>query len=317
MSGDAPERQGKPRHPSHWNPAVRHFAAGVGLPAAENVFASAAHAYQAYDLYLADRLVESEAALRRAADARLTWAADLLYLIGGELEARDFARRVERPPLIFELPADDPRYEDIVTLTEDCAARVEEMLEFERPPTMVSLLEPDSLLRRTRSHAGYMAPKEPYYKICLPRPGPGEVGALVFPLVHEYMHIGTYELSDSRSPRWLTEGLGEWAEHNLLEEAPEEELVLLPDEFPRLSRVEGVFHSGRSVDDEEVEYAYAASYSAVTHLVALHGRYDVREFLVRLSQTDEAPAFRAAFDQSRRQFEDEWHERLRKEAPES
>jgi len=317
MSRDTPERAEKPGHPSHWNPAVRHFAAGVGLPAAENVFASAAHWYLAYDLYLADRLVESEAALRRAADARLTWAADLLYLIGGELEARDFARRVERPPLTFELPADDPRYEEVVTVTEDCAARVEKMLEFERPPTMVSLLEPDSLLRRTRSHAGYMAPKEPYYKICLPRPEPNEIRGLAFPLIHEYMHIGICELSECRALRWLSEGLAEWAEQNLLGEVPEEELVLLPGELPRLSRIEGIFDSGRSVDDEEVEYGYAASYSAVTHLIALHGRYDVREFLVRLSQTDEDAAFRAAFGQSRRRFEREWHERLRKEAPES
>jgi hypothetical protein len=303
-----------PGHPSHWNPAVRHFAAGVGLPAAENVWASAVHTYAAYDLYIADRLVEAEAALRRTADARFSWAPDLLYLISGELEARDFARRVERPPFIFELPADDPRYQQVVTVAEDCAERVEKMLEFERPATMVSLLERDSLLRRTRSHAGYMAPKEPYYKICLPRPRPDELDELAFSLIHEYMHIGIYELSDRRAPRWLSEGLAEWAEQNLLDTAPEEELVLLEDEHPRLGHVEGIFHSGRSVDDEEVEFAYAASYSAVTYLIALHGRYDVREFLVLLSQKDEGPAFRAAFGQSQRQFEHEWHERLRREA---
>ncbi len=302
-----------PGHPSHWNPAVRHFAAGVGLPAAENVWASAAHAYLAYDLYLADRLAEAEAALARAADARVTCAGDLLYLISGELEARDFARRIERPPFIFELPADDPRYEQVVTVAEDCAERVEKMLEFERPATMMSLLERDSLLQRTKSHAGYMAPKEPYYKICLPRPEPDEIEELAFPLIHEYMHIGICELSDCRAPRWLSEGLAEWAEHNLLDTAPAEELALFEREYPRLGHVEGIFHSGRSVDDEEVEYAYAASYSAVTHLVALHGRYDVRQFLVCLGEKDEGPAFRAAFGQSRRQFEHEWHERLRRE----
>lgn len=306
---------GSPRgHPSHWNPAVRHFAAGVGLPVADNAWASAVHAYSAYDLYIADRLVEAEAALRRTADAQVTWVANLLYLISGELEARDFARRVERPPFIFELPADDPRYEQVVTVAEDCAERVEKMLESERPATMVSLLERDSLLRRTRSHAGYMAPKEPYYKICLPRPQPDEIEELAFPLIHEYMHIGIYELSDRRAPRWLSEGLAEWAEQNLLDTAPEEELVLLKDEYPRLGHVEGIFHSGRSVDDEEVEYAYAAAYSAVTHLVALDGRYDVREFLVLLSEKEEGPAFRAAFGQSQRQFEHAWHERLRREA---
>jgi hypothetical protein len=315
MPGRPADSSEGPRHPSHWNPAVRHFTAGVGLPPAENIWASAAHAYSAYDLYLADRLVEAEAAVRRSADAHLTWIANLLYIISGELEARDFARRVERPPFIFELPADDSRYEQVVTIAEDCAGRVEKMLEFERPPTMISLLEPDSLLQRTRSHAGYMAPKEPYYKICLPRPEPPGIGEMAFPLVHEYMHVGVCELSDRRAPHWLTEGLAEWAEQNLLDALPEDELVLLEDEYPRLGHVEGIFHSGRSVDDEEVEYAYAAAYSAVTHLIALHGRYDVREFLVRLSEKDEGPAFRAAFGQSQRQFEHAWHEQLRREEP--
>jgi hypothetical protein len=296
-----------------WRPGAWHFAETLGVPAPRSVWEAAVHGNSAYELYMRDRLPQADEAIRRAmlGDAWPGWLGQLLYMTNGELEARDFARRVERPPFVFELPSDDPNADGLVDLTEKHAARAEKLLAAERQPVLFTFLPPDSLVDRSRSRYGYMVPKLPYYKICLPYAPGKPFSRLARGVVHEYVHVLEGELSQGHAPRWLNEGLAEWAEGELVDDDKADELVLLPDEYPTLGQIEGLFRSGRSVDDEEVEYAYAGALSAVGHLIARHGRFDVRELLVRLKTQGEGRAFRGAFGESERAFQKAWHQWLR------
>jgi hypothetical protein len=296
-----------------WRPGTERFTDALGISAPGNVWETVVHVNSAYELYMRDRLPEAARALQRAVlgHASPRWLGQLMYLTNGELEARDFSRRVERPPFIFELSSDDPNADGLVELTEKYAARAEKLLAAERQRVLFTFLPPDSLVDRSRSRHGYMVPKLPYYKICLPWK-PGEPSApLARSLVHEYVHVLEGELSQGRAPRWLSEGLAEWADGELVDDDEVDDLVLLADEYPRLAEIEGLFHSGLSVDDEQMEYAYAGALSAVTHLIARHGTWDVREFLARLRTEGEGRAFRNAFGESERAFEKAWHQWLR------
>jgi hypothetical protein len=296
-----------------WRPGTHHFAATLGLSAPRNVWETAVHANGAYELYMRDRLPQAAKALRRAmlGHAWPQWLGQLLYMTEGELEARDFGRRVERSPFGFEVPADDRNGDALVDLTETHAARAEELLAAERQPTLFTFVHPDSLMDYSDSRHGYMVPKLPYYKVCLPYE-PGEpVSGLARGLVHEYVHVLENELSQGEAPRWVKEGLAEWADGELVDQEEVDDLVLLPNEYPRLGEIEGLFSSGHSVDDEEMAYAYAAALSAVTHLIDRHGIWDVRDFLIRLQKQREGPAFRAAFGEPERAFEKSWHQWLK------
>jgi hypothetical protein len=163
----------------------------------------------------------------------------------------------------------------------------------------------------TDSPHGYMVPKLPYFKVCLPYEAGDTPDDLASGLVHEYVHVVEAELSQGQTPRWVAEGLAQWAEGELTEVDDLEEPVLLPGEHPRLERIEGLFNSGRSVDEDEMDYAYAAALSAVRFLLDRHGPANLRMFLVRLPEEPAARAFRGAFDESLRAFEQAWHQWLR------
>ena len=297
-----------------WRPGTWRFAATLGVSVPRNMWEAAVHGNSAYELYMRDRLPQAAKAVQRAmlGHAWPRWLGQLLFMTNGELEARDFGRRVERPPFIYELPVDDPNADALIDLTETHAARVEKLLAAERQPTLFTFLPPDSLVDRSHSRHGYMVPKLPYYKICLPHE-PGEPPLhLARGLVHEYVHVLENELSGGEAPRWLKEGLAQWADGELVDQEEVDDLVLLPGEHPRLGQIEGLFSSDHSVDDEEMEYAYAAALSAVTHLIDRHGTWDVRDFLVRLKNEREGRAFKDAFGESERAFEKAWHQWLKK-----
>jgi len=158
-----------------------------------------------------------------------------------------------------------------------------------------------------------MVPKLPYYKVCLPYEPGKSLSRLARGLVHEYIHVLENEVSQGEAPRWLKEGLAEWAEGELVDEEIDD-LVLLPDEYPSLGEIEALFTSGHHVDDEELQYAYAAALSAVTYLIDRHGIWDVRDFMVRLQKQREGPGFRGAFGESERAFEKAWHQWLKENA---
>jgi len=300
-------------------PGWRHFLIDRGLVLESPTWAKQyVHGLAAYRLYMQDRLPEAaaacEAALGQGLQGRSSWPARLLYQVSAELEARDSCRRVERPPFIFELPADDVRYDRFIDLADRCAARVEKMLGFERPKTMFTLLPRGSLIQHTSARHGYMAPKEPYFKVCLPRPAPQKIGEADATLVHEYTHVATYQLSDWHAPRWLSEGLAQWTEETVLHDVEFVGPLVEPGDFPRLGQIEGRFHADGEFEGlDPREWAYDASLAAVRQLIAVHGEYDVREFLTCLARESEGRAFGHAFGQSERQFEREWHERLRRD----
>jgi len=295
-----------------WRPGASHFAATLGMPAPRNFWEAAVHGNNAYGLYMEDRLPEAVKAIQRAmlGHAWPQWLGQLLYMTNGEMEARDFAKRVERPPFIYELPAEDPDAEALIGLVETHAARVEKLLAADRQPTLFTFPPPDSLLDRSDSRHGYMVPKLPYYKICLPYDPQEPLGPLARGLVHEYVHVLEGELSQGNAPRWLSEGLAEWADAELVDDGEVDELVLLPGEHPGLSEIEGLFHAGHSVDDEEMEFAYAGALSAVAFLIDRHGTWDARQFLVNLREQSEGHAFREAFGETQRAFEKAWHQWL-------
>ena len=298
-----------------WAGGVKRFAAALGMPAPRNLWEAAAHGYGAYALYMRDQLPEAAKAINIAlrASAGSGWLAQLLYLINGELEARDYARRVERSQFIFEVPRSSPQGDNLVELVEEYARRVEKLLDVPRQPTMFTLLPPDSLAEFSTSPHGYMVPKIPYFKVCLPHGEDEPPPELARGVVHEYLHVAESELSQGKAPRWLTEGLAEWADGELVDDEQVDEWCLLPGETPRFEEIEGIFHSGLSVEDADMEYAYAAALSAVTYLIAKHGIYDVREFIARLKDEPEGRAFREAFGETKRDFERDWQERLRRE----
>jgi hypothetical protein len=233
------------------------------------------------------------------------------------MEARDFGERVERDPFLFEVPAADLQGGTLADLVEGCAADVEGLLKAERQPCLFTFLPPGSLAEMTDSPHGYMTPKLPYYKVCLPLEPDEPPASLAQALVHEYTHVLEAEVSQGRAPRWLSEGLAEWAEDALVDNPDGEELILLEGEYPRLGEIEGLFHSGRSVDEDEMGYAYAGARGAVDHLVARHGMPDVVDFLHRLREEDEGRAFKAAFGESERAFEKAWHQWLRENPAEA
>ena len=319
MGSDVFDEPPSPADFGQMPPGWRHFLIDRGLVPESPTWAKQyVHGSAAYRLYMQDRLPEAaaacEAALAQGLQGQSSWPARLLYQVSAELEARDSSRRLERPPFVFELPADDPRYDRLIDLADRGAARVEKMLGFERPKTMFTLLPRGSLIQHTTARSGYMAPKEPYFKICLPRPAPQKIGEADATLVHEYTHVATYQLSDWHAPRWLGEGLAQWMEDTVLGDVEFVEPLVPPGDFPPLGRIEGRFHADGGVEGfDPRRWAYDASLAAVRQLIAVHGEYDVREFLTRLAKESEGRAFQQAFGQSERHFEHEWHERLRKE----
>jgi hypothetical protein len=296
-----------------WRPGTGRFRDALGMSTTGNFWETVAHVNSAYELYMRDRLPQAAKALQRAmlGHASPRWLGQLMYLTNGELEARDFSRRVERPPFIYELPQDGTEADGLIALTETHAARVEKLLAAERQPTLFTFLPPDSLASHSHSAHGYMVPKLPYYKVCLPYE-PGEpLGALARGIVHEYVHVQEGELSQGNAPSWAKEGLANWADGELVDDEETNDLVLLADEYPRLSEIEGLFNTDDSVDDEPRGYAYAGALSAVTQLIERHGVWDVRDFLVRMRDESEGRAFRNAFGESERAFEKAWHQWLR------
>ncbi len=313
---DLPERPVSEREALFHRAGVQRLSAQVGMPSPRNIWQTAVHAYKAYELYLMDRLPDAVEATRIA--LRHAHAGDglpnLLYIASAELEARDHAQIVERPPFTFELPAGSPNTAGIVALTDKHAQRLERMLQFERVPTMFTVLAADSLVELSNSPHGYLAPKEPFYKVCVvddPEAPPDDLSRA---LTHEYMHVITGELTGDRSPRWVLEGVAEWAELEVSDEGELDQLELMPGEVPKLNEIEGIFWSGMSVAEEPMQYAYAGAYSAVEFLIERHGMFDVREFMVLLATQPEGKAFKRAFDESRGSFERAWR-RMLKERP--
>ncbi|MBM3472790.1 MAG: hypothetical protein FJX75_05925 [Armatimonadetes bacterium] len=313
MDFDPVERPTNWENQLTWRPGAHHFAATLGMSAPRNVWETAVHANSGYELYMRDRLPQAAKAIRRAmlGHAWPQWLGQLLYVTEGELEARDFGRRVECPPFIFEVPADDPDADPLIDLTETHASRAEKLLAADRQPTLFTFLPPDTLIDHSHSRHGYMVPKLPYYKICLPYEPGKPISRLARGLVHEYVHVLENELSQGESPRWLREGLAEWADGELVDQEEVDDLVLLPGEYPRLGEIEGLFSSGHHIDDEEMDYAYAAALSAVAHLADRHGLWDVRDLLARLRKQREGAAFKDAFGESERAFEKAWHQWLK------
>jgi hypothetical protein len=316
MASDVFDRPPSPGEVKEMPPGWRHFLAQRGWLETPTWATYYVHGLAAYRLYMQDRLAEAaeacEAALTQGLQGKSSWLARLLYEASAELEARDSSRRVEQTPFIFELPGDSHQYDGLVALADRSATRIEKMLGFERPKTMFTVLPVGSLIRYTDAAWGYMAPKDPYFKICLPASGPRGARETAPTLVHEYTHVAVYELSDWKVPRWLSEGLAQWMEAAVL--GDEEEPVLGPDDLPRLGTIEGRFSADGDFEGfDPREWAYDAALAAVKRLIAVHGEYDVREFLARLAKESEGRAFQGAFGQSERQFEREWHERLKAE----
>ena len=319
-----PHRSGPPPEPhpedfTGWPSGWRAFLLAHGIPAESATWSTRyVHGLAAYRLYMQDRLPEAlgaaQAGLAQGLDRGGAWIANLANTIAAELEARDSSRRLEHVPFIYELPQDGPRYDRLTDLANRCAAKVEQVLGFRRPATMFTLLAEGSLIRYTDSRYGYMAPKEPYFKICLPRPAPADLSRTDSALVHEYTHVAVHTLSDWHTPRWVNEGLAQWMEERVLDLETAGPL-LPPGDHPHLGSVEARFHAhGDFGDFDPVRYAYDAALAAVRRLVAVHGEYDLRDFLARLAHESEGHAFGHTFGQSERRFEHEWHEQIEREA---
>ena len=131
---------------------------------------------------------------------------------------------------------------------------------------------------------GYMAEKDPYYKICLPMyvcEDPEEFASAV---AHEYAHVISTEIADGRADRWLEEGISVWLEG----EPNEEVLQMFRDktmEWHSVESLEQLLEGGgafNEIDDEEFDSVYVGYQQAgavVRHIAGLFGAEKITEIL--------------------------------------
>lgn len=294
-------------------PGIMHWR---GLPADAEYWQGRVHESAAYRYYMDDHLPEAVEAAEKALafGARPEcWSAHMRYIAAAELEARQRASRPADQPLVFELPADDRSYDGLVDVAETCSTRVQAMLGFRPRSAMVTLLGEERLLSCPGSRWGYMALKTPYAKICLLR---GASHGLYEPsvgLVHEYVRLAVYELSEWQAPHWLCEGLGWWFVRQFLPtDRPSDPDTPPSEERQPLREIDRAFDPEHGLSTcEELDPAWRQAESAVTQLIEAHGEPAVADFLASVAKRGEGRAFRAAFGRSRHQFEREWAAQVR------
>lgn len=280
------------------------------------------HARYGYIFYLRDELERAIQALQAslAVDGGLwagAWRQQVLNYALAEKIGQDQSAR--HPGEWFELQLEPQRDGALVTPILEEGQRICERLAQNlecRPdrPVVVALLPDATFLHFSRAPFGYMVPKAPSYKICLPSPRRRREGArakaLAPALTHELSHVFVHSLSAGRAPHWLDEGLamhfaGEGSE---LVEWARRSRELTHDRWPSLQEVEGFFHTtDEQVQSKRGQISYAESYSAVVHLLRQYGLGPAREWLRRLGQGEaESRAFRRAVGIPLGLFEREW-----------
>jgi len=274
-----------------------------------------AHEHAAYRFYMQDRLPEAVSSAQKALRCGTRpglWVVKLMSIARAELDARESSRRVEHPPFVFELPEDDRQYDVLIQVAGACRARVESMLGFSPGATMFMLLNEEQLRRDAGSRWGYVAPKRGFVKICLLRSPQDGLAEASVGLVHEYVRLAVRTSSNGRAPDWLSEGLAQLVVSESVTGLFH--AVTPPEAVRRLRPTERVldFVWGRSRLDRMAAMGATAS-AIVRHIIDTYGESAVRQFVQGLAARSERSAFREAFGLSPRQFEHEWHERLRRQ----
>jgi hypothetical protein len=132
---------------------------------------------------------------------------------------------------------------------------------------------------------------------------------------HELCHLLLHEyIKDENLPRWLDEGVAQWASGGLADIIMEKRPVL--DGAVMQNRMLGLRYlaDGFPEDDARLRLAYAESKSFVEYMAADNGAQDLLDVLNSLKAgNDIDSAIMEAFSISFAELEQRWHESLEKE----
>jgi hypothetical protein len=250
---------------------------------------------QAISLYDADQVVEASALARQLSVG--AWGEYIAWWRTIEAEAQTRKAAVAIPitdwaSLEFvEDEFESLREERVRSLLEVCDTTARALNWEHRAETRFTVLLEASYSDFATHPEGYMAEKDPYYKICLPMyvcEDPEEFASAV---AHEYAHVISTEVADGRADRWLEEGISVWQEAD----ANEEVLQMFREksaDWHTTESLEQLLEGGGAfieTDEEELDLVYVAYQQAgvvVRHIANRYGEAKIAEILAAHLRAD-------------------------------